>query len=140
MNAFYVKKCLISSDKVALFPRMSQVLNLKTLASVNSYQLSIEYMRRLMKDMKIEVFFLTYHRRLIWFSMKIFKVTVHPQLVFSNNPIHQTSAQKHLRMFLDFKLNFQEHLENMFNKVNKLYRTSKKIIKHSPYTIITDNL
>ena len=36
-----------------------------------------------------------------------FKVTVHPQLVFNNNPAHETSTQKHLGIFLDFKLNFQ---------------------------------
>ena len=31
-------------------------------------------------------------------------VTVHPQLVFNNNPVHE----KHLGMFLDFKLNFSK--------------------------------
>ena len=40
------------------------------------------------------------------FSHK-FKVTVHPQIVFNNNPAHETSTQKHLGIFLDFKLNFQ---------------------------------
>ena len=29
------------------------------------------------------------------------KVTAHPQLVFNNNPVHETSTQKHLGMFLD---------------------------------------
>ena len=42
--------------------------------------------------------------------------TSHPQLVFSNNSVHETSTEKHLRMLLDFKLNFQEHFDNMLNK------------------------
>ena len=49
------------------------------------------------------------------FSRKI-NVTDHPQLVF-NNPVHETSTQEPLRMFLNFKLNFQKHFENMLNKV-----------------------
>ena len=51
------------------------------------------------------------------FSRQV-KVTVHPQLVFNNNPVHENAAQKHIGMFLDFKLNFQEHFQNMLNKVN----------------------
>ena len=42
--------------------------------------------------------------------------TSHPQLVFNNNSVHETSTEKHLRMLLDFKLNFQEHFDNMLNK------------------------
>ena len=41
------------------------------------------------------------------FKRKV-KVTIHPQLVFNNNPVHETATQKHLGMFLDSKLNFQE--------------------------------
>ena len=52
------------------------------------------------------------------FNRKL-KVTAQPQLVFNNNPVHETATQKYLGMFLDFKLNFQEHFENMLNKVNK---------------------
>ena len=55
------------------------------------------------------------------FSRKV-KVTTHPQLDFNNNPVHETATQKHLGMFLDFKLNFQEHFENMLNKVNRTIR------------------
>ena len=55
------------------------------------------------------------------FSCKV-KVTTHPQLDFSNNPVHETATQKHLGMFLDFKLNFQEHFQNMLNKVNRTIR------------------
>ena len=48
------------------------------------------------------------------------KVTAHSQLVFNNNPVYETSTQKHLGMFLDFRQNFQEHFENMLNKANKI--------------------
>ena len=40
----------------------------------------------------------------VLFSRKV-KVTAHPQLVSNNNPVHETATQKHLGMFLDFKLN-----------------------------------
>ena len=48
-----------------IFSRISQALNLETLASINSYRLLMEYMRCWMKGMKFEVCFLTYQRRLI---------------------------------------------------------------------------
>ena len=48
------------------------------------------------------------------------KVTTHPQLAFSNNPVQKTSTQKHLGMFFDFKLNLQEHFANMLNKANNI--------------------
>ena len=41
----------------------------------------------------------------VLFSRKV-EVTAHRQLVFNNNPVHGTASQKHLEMFLDFKLNF----------------------------------
>ena len=47
------------------------------------------------------------------------KVTTHPQLFFNNNPVHETATQKHFGMFLSSKLNFQEHFQNILNKVNK---------------------
>ena len=60
------------------------------------------------------------------FSRKI-KVTAHPQLVFNNNPVHETSARKHVGMFLNFKLNFQQHFENMLNEVNKTIGLLRKL-------------
>ena len=38
--------------------------------------------------------------------------TNHPTLIFNNNPVHQVALQKHLGMFLDRKLNFEEHLNS----------------------------
>ena len=59
------------------------------------------------------------------FRRKI-KVTAHPQLVFSNNPVQETSTQKHLEIFLGFKLTFLEYFENMLNKVNKIIGLLRK--------------
>ena len=47
----------------------------------------------------------------------IVKVTAHLQLVFNNNPVDETLTQKHLGMFLDFKLKFQDHIENMHKTI-----------------------
>ena len=55
------------------------------------------------------------------------KVTAHSHFVFDNNPAHETSNQKHLRMFLGFKPNFQQRFENMFNKVNKTIGLQRKL-------------
>ena len=40
----------------------------------------------------------------VLFSHKV-KVTAHSQLFSNNNPVHETTTQKYLGMFLDFKLN-----------------------------------
>ena len=52
------------------------------------------------------------------FSSKITKTNL-PNLIFNDNPIHQVALQKHLGMFLDCKLNFEEHLKTIFTRVNK---------------------
>ena len=67
----------------------------------------------------------------VLFSRKV-KVTAHPQLVSNNNPVHETATQKHLGMFLDFKLNFQEHFQNMLNKVNKTIGLLRKLQNNLP--------
>ena len=64
--------------------------------------------------------------QVVIFSHKV-KVTAHPQLVSNNNTVHETTAPKHLEMFLNFKLNFQEHFENMLNKVNKSVGLLRKL-------------
>ena len=43
--------------------------------------------------------------------------TNHPTLTFNDNPVHQVVLKKHLGMFLDFKLNFEEHLKLYLNKI-----------------------
>ena len=44
----------------------------------------------------------------VLFSRKV-KVNARRQLVFNNNPVRETATQKHIGMFLHFKLIFQEH-------------------------------
>ena len=60
------------------------------------------------------------------FSRKIKKPN-HPELIFNNIPVNQTSYQKHLGMFLDNKLNFGEHLKYITNKVNKSIGLLRKL-------------
>ena len=42
-----------------------------------------------------------------------------PTLVFNNNNLSQTFFQKHLGVILDFKLIFEDHINNVLAKVNK---------------------
>ena len=70
-------------------------------------------------------------------SRKIKKLP-HPSLVFNNNNVLQTSSQKHLGVTLDVKLTFDEHLNNVLNKVNKtigLLRKLQNLLSRS--TLIT---
>ena len=52
------------------------------------------------------------------FSRKLQK-TNHNQVYFNHNSVKQVPSQKHLGMYLDTKLNFQKHLNNVLSKVNK---------------------
>ena len=44
---------------------------------------------------------------------------VHPNLTFNNSQVSQTESQKHLGLILDDKLNFNEHLNGLLDKVSK---------------------
>ena len=52
------------------------------------------------------------------FSIKLWK-SDHPSLIFNGTCVTQFEIEKQLRMFLDSKLNFQEHIQNVFRKVSK---------------------
>ena len=52
------------------------------------------------------------------FPRKIQK-TCHPSIYVNNKSVTQVPSQKHLGLILDKKLNFQEHLKNILNKINK---------------------
>ena len=52
------------------------------------------------------------------FSRKMTKIN-HPTLVINENPVHQVALHKHLGMYLDWKLNFEEHLKTIINKIIK---------------------
>ena len=72
------------------------------------------------------------------FSRKVNNV-LHPPLTFSNIDVGQISSQKHLGMFLDFKLSFNEHLETAFAKVNRdiaiLRKLQTVLPRETPLTI-----
>ena len=52
------------------------------------------------------------------FSRKLQK-TNHNQVYFNHNFVKQVPSQKHHGVYLDTKLNFQEHLNNVLSKENK---------------------
>ena len=47
--------------------------------------------------------------------------TCHRSIYFNSKSVKQVPSQKHLGLILDNKLNFQEHLKNILNKVNKYW-------------------
>ena len=60
------------------------------------------------------------------FSRKLQK-SVYLPLHFNNIAVTQSATQKHLGMLLDIKLNFQEHLKNIYSKVNKTISLLRKL-------------
>ena len=48
-------------------------------------------------------------------------------LILNNNIVTLSLTQKHLGMFLDTKLDFQEHLKSIFSKVNKTIGLLRKL-------------
>ena len=73
----------------------------------------------------------------VLFSRKI-QISFQPSLIF-NNIVTQSLTQKHLGMFLDTKLDFQEYLKSIFGKVNKTIGLLQKlhhILPRSPLLTI----
>ena len=64
------------------------------------------------------------------FSCKI-KITVHPDLVFNNDLINETTIQKHFRMFVDYKLIFKNIYRICSMRLIKL-QNYYEATKHSP--------
>ena len=62
------------------------------------------------------------------FSRKIMQSN-HSPLTFNNIPVAQVKSQKHLGIILDKKLNFDEHLDKILAKVNKVIGTIR-ILQH----------
>ena len=52
------------------------------------------------------------------FSRKLDKLA-HPNLTFNNRQVSQTESQKYLGSILEKKLNFNEHLRSVFDKISK---------------------
>ena len=55
------------------------------------------------------------------------QTTNHPPLFFNENIVPKSTLQKHLRMFLDSKLNFNEYLKAIFQKTNKTIGLLRKL-------------
>ena len=53
-----------------------------------------------------------------FFMQKSLKTT-HPTYIFNDSPVPQVASQRYFGMFLDCKLNFEEHLEIIFININK---------------------
>ena len=69
------------------------------------------------------------------FSCKSKRPT-HPSLVFKDNNVSQSFSQKHLGVILDFKLTFEEHLNNVLAKVNKAVGLLRKLRNILPRTTL----
>ena len=66
------------------------------------------------------------------------KIPTHRPLVFNNNNVSQSFSQKHLVVILDFKLTFEDHLNNVLGKVNKEVGLLRKLRNLLPRrTLIT---
>ena len=50
----------------------------------------------------------------------------YPLLYFNDSSVKKTCTQKHLRMLLDFRLDFQEHWKSLLKKVNKTVALLRK--------------
>ena len=71
----------------------------------------------------------------IIFSRKTKKIS-HPSLRFNNSIVSQTPCQKHLSIFLDDRLIFEEHLKVFITKVNKTIRLLRKLQKTLPRPVL----
>ena len=56
----------------------------------------------------------------------------HPDIIFNGNPVKIGSYQKHLQMFLDSKLNFDEHIKGVFDKTSKAIGLIRKLRNFLP--------
>ena len=67
----------------------------------------------------------------IIFSRKIKKVS-HPPLKFNNNTFERAQFQKHFGVYLEDKVDFREHLRNIFKKVNRTIHLLHKLQNNIP--------
>ena len=60
----------------------------------------------------------------------------HPSLTFNGTSVTQSEIKKDLGMFLDSKLDFKEHIQNVFNKVGKTMGFLRKLQKLLPRPLL----
>ena len=66
------------------------------------------------------------HAQELLFSRKI-SSKPYPSLYFNDNPVHQVQFQKHLGLFLDQKLSFDEHSQCILIKAHKIIGMIRKL-------------
>ena len=67
------------------------------------------------------------------------KKTSHPPLNFNSHFVKQVQFQKHLGVYLDGKLDFREHIQNMFKKINETISLLRKLqnnLSRAPFVTI----
>ena len=69
------------------------------------------------------------------FSRKMTKIN-HPTLVFNESPVHQVGLHKYLGMYLHCKLNFEEHLKTIINKIIKTIGLLRKFQNFLPRKLL----
>ena len=80
---------------------------------------------------------LTQQAQEVIFSRKLGK-SVHPNLTFNNPHVRQTESQKHLGFILDNKLNFNEHLKTVLDKISKTIGLIRKFQPiHPRFSLLT---
>ena len=65
------------------------------------------------------------------FSRKV-KKTSHPAMNFNNNSFKQVQFQKHLDVYLNYKLDFRKHVRNIIIKVNRRISLLRKLHNNLP--------
>ena len=53
----------------------------------------------------------------------------YPSLVFNDTKVQIANSQKHLGLILDFKLNFNEHIDSKINNELKIMNLTKEKLK-----------
>ena len=56
----------------------------------------------------------------------------HPPIYFSDTPVTQTTAQKHIGMYLDKKLNYNIHIKQKFGEFYKLIELLRNLSNKRP--------
>ena len=70
-----------------------------------------------------------------YFSPKIKRMS-YPPLNFNNNSVKQIQFQKHFAFYLVDKLDFREHLQNKFKKVNNAISFLRKLQNSIPKALV----
>ena len=60
----------------------------------------------------------------------------HPSLNFDDNPVHHVQLQKHLGLFLEPKLSFDEHIQCILIKARKIIGLIRKLQPVIPRTAL----